>query len=103
MQKIIEAENSDLFDVLAYVAFAAAPQSRHQRAEHAREMASGEFTDKQQTFIDFVLSQYIQQGVDELNQDKLSPLLRLKYRTLPDVFAELGKPDPDIRRLKPPS
>lgn len=93
MQKIIEAENSDLFDVLAYVAFAAAPQSRQQRAEHARQMASGEFTDKQQAFIDFVLSQYVQQGVDELDQDKLSPLLRLKYRALPDAFAELGKPN----------
>jgi type I restriction enzyme R subunit len=98
MQKIIEAENSDLFDVLAYVAFAAAPQSRQQRAERARQMASGEFTDKQQAFIDFVLSQYVQQGVDELDQEKLSPLLRLKYRALPDAFAELGKPD-QVRKV----
>lgn len=93
MQKIIEAEHSDLFDVLAYVAFAAAPQSRQQRAAHARQLASGEFTDRQQAFIDFVLSQYVQQGVDELDQEKLSPLLRLKYRALPDAFAELGKPE----------
>jgi len=98
MQKIIEAENSDLFDVLAYVAFAAAPQSRQRRAEHARHMASGEFTDKQQAFIDFVLSQYVLQGVDELDQEKLSPLLRLKYRALPDAFAELGKPD-QVRKV----
>jgi len=92
MQKIIEAENSDLFDVLAYVAFAAAPQSRQQRAEHARQLASGEFSDKQQAFVDFVLSQYVLQDVDELDQEKLSPLLRLKYRALPDAFAELGQP-----------
>ena len=93
MQKIIEAEHSDLFDVLAYVAFAAAPQSRHQRAEHAIQRAAVELTDKQQAFIAFVLSQYVLQGVDELDQEKLSPLLRLKYRALPDAFAELGKPD----------
>jgi type I restriction enzyme, R subunit len=98
MQKVIDAENSDLFDVLAYVAFAAAPQSRRQRAEHARDLASGEFTDKQQAFIDFVLSQYVLQGVDELDQEKLSPLLRLKYRALPDAFAELGKPD-EVRKV----
>jgi type I restriction enzyme R subunit len=93
MQKIIEAEHSDLFDVLAYVAFAAAPQSRQQRAAHARQLASGEFTDRQQAFIDFVLSQYVLEGVDELDQEKLSPLLRLRYRALPDAFAELGKPE----------
>jgi type I restriction enzyme R subunit len=98
MQKIIEAENSDLFDVLAYVAFAAAPRSRQQRAEHARQTASGEFTDKQKAFIDFVLSQYVLQGVDELDQEKLSSLLRLKYRALPDAFAELGRPD-QVRKV----
>lgn len=93
MQKIIEAEHSDLFDVLAYVAFAAAPRSRSQRAELARQLTSGQFTDKQRAFIDFVLLQYVQQGVEELDQEKLSPLLRLKYRELPDAFAELGKPE----------
>ena len=98
MQKVIEADNSDLFDVLAYVAFASAPKSRQQRAEHARQLASVEVTDKQQAFIEFVLSQYIAQGVDELDQEKLSPLLRLKYRALPDAFAELGRPD-QVRRV----
>lgn len=92
MQKIIEAENCDLFDVLAYVAFASAPRSRQQRAEHARQLAAGEFSDKQQAFIEFVLSQYVLQGVDELDQEKLWPLLRLKYRALLDAFAELGQP-----------
>ena len=36
MQKIIEAENRDLFDVLAYVAFAAEPVTRAERAASAR-------------------------------------------------------------------
>ena len=31
-----------------------------------------------------------QQGVDELDQEKLSPLLRLRYRALNDAFEELG-------------
>jgi type I restriction enzyme R subunit len=65
MQKIIEAENSDLFDVLAYVAFAAT-LSRAERAAAARRTAA-EFTDKQQAFVDFVLAQYVKQGVDELD------------------------------------
>jgi type I restriction enzyme R subunit len=98
MQKIIEAENSDLFDVLAFVAFAMEPKTREQRADAAKAAAAQGLTDKQQAFIDFVLAQYVKQGVDELDQEKLSPLLRLKYRALPDAFAELGRPE-QVRRV----
>ena len=93
MQKIIEAGKSDLFDVLAYVAYARDPISRAARAEAAHTAAVGEFTDKQQAFVDFVLAQYVKQGEEELDQEKLPPLLRVRYRALPDAFAELGKPE----------
>jgi type I restriction enzyme, R subunit len=94
MQKIIEAENSDLFDVLAYVAFAAEPMSRAERAASAKTASAAEFTDKQQGFVDFVLAQYVKQGVDELDQEKLSPLLKLKYKNaIADAFSELGRPE----------
>lgn len=36
---------------------------------------------------------FVKQGVDKLDQEKLSTLLRLRYRTLNDDFAELGKPE----------
>jgi type I restriction enzyme R subunit len=98
MQKIIEAEKSDLFDVLAYVAYAREPLTRQARAEAARVAGAGEFSDRQQAFIDFVLAQYVQQGVDELDAEKLSPLLRLRYKALNDAFAELGKPD-QVRQM----
>jgi type I restriction enzyme R subunit len=94
MQKIIEAENSDLFDVLAYVSFAAAPVTRAERAAAARAATAVEFTDKQRAFVDFVLAQYVSQGVDELDAEKLSPLLKLKYRNaIADAFVELGQPE----------
>jgi type I restriction enzyme, R subunit len=98
MQKIIEAENSDLFDVLAYVSFAAEPVTRSERAAAAKSAVAAEFTDKQQAFVEFVLAQYVRQGVDELDAERLSPLLRLKYQALNDAFAELGKPD-QVRRV----
>ena len=98
MQKIIDAEKSDLFDVLAYVAFASDPLSREARAEACRVAAAEELNDKQRAFIDFVLAQYVKQGVDELEPEKLSPLLRLRYRALNDAFAELGKPE-DVRKV----
>jgi type I restriction enzyme R subunit len=99
MQKVIEAENSDLFDVLAYVSFAAPPVSRAERAAAAKAATGAEFTDKQRAFIDFVLAQYVAQGVDELDAEKLSPLLKLKYRNaIADAFADLGRPD-QVRRV----
>jgi type I restriction enzyme R subunit len=99
MQRVIEAEQSDLFDVLAYVSFAAPPVPRAERAEAARAATAAEFTDKQRAFVEFVLAQYVAQGVDELDADKLSPLLKLKYRNaIADAFAELGRPD-QVRKV----
>jgi type I restriction enzyme R subunit len=94
MQKIIDAEKSDLFDVLAYVAYALPPVTREVRADHARVYINSQFNTKQQAFLDFVLSHYISVGVEELNQDKLKPLLLIKYHnSIQDAVADLGKPE----------
>lgn len=90
MQKIIDAEKSDLFDVLAHVAYALPPQTREDRAEHARAEIGTHFGNRQQAFLNFVLAQYVSQGVGELDEQKLVPLLLLKYKGLPDAAAELG-------------
>ncbi len=99
MQRIIDAENSDLFDVLAYVAYALPTVTREARATEAKSQISVHFTATQQSFIDFVLAQYVQVGVGELAPDKLSPLLKLKYHNaLADAVADLGQPD-EINRV----
>ena len=55
---------------------------------------STRFNTKQQVFIEFVLSQYVKVGVQELDQEKLAPLLRLKYKNaIADAVAELGRPE----------
>lgn len=94
MQKIIDAEKSDLFDVLAHVAYAIPPVTRESRAANARVSITAQFNAKQQAFLDFVLSHYISVGVEELDQEKLTPLLRLKYHdSIADAVADLGRPD----------
>ena len=45
---------------------------------------------KQQEFLDFVLEQYIQAGVGELDRSKLPQLLELKYHAIRDTVTELG-------------
>jgi len=94
MQRIIDAENSDLFDVLAHVAYATAPLTRNERAARAMAVVSANFNSKQRVFIDFVLSHYVSVGVEELDREKLKPLLLLKYHdSLADAVAELGEPE----------
>jgi type I restriction enzyme, R subunit len=94
MQRLIDAEKSELFDVLAYVAFTTAPKTRDDRAAAAQISAASHFTKKQTAFVAFVLQHYVNQGIDELGAEKLSSLLRLKYQNaLNDAFADLGDPD----------
>ena len=95
MQQLIDAEKSDLFDVLAYVAYLLPPVTRVERADHARVYINSQFTAKQQAFLDFVLQHYVTEGVTELDQSKLNPLLRLKYHdSIADAVADLGgKPE----------
>jgi len=53
---------------------------------------------KQREFLDFVLDHYIQQGVGELDQEKLPDLLVLKYHAIADAVTELGSA-PNIRAI----
>jgi type I restriction enzyme R subunit len=94
MQKIIDAEKSDLFDVLAHVAYALPPLSREERAAKAKVEITTHFKPKQQIFLEFVLSHYVAGGVEELEREKLKQLLRRKYGdSLADAVADLGRAD----------
>jgi type I restriction enzyme R subunit len=93
MQKIIDAEKSDFFDLLAHVACAKTPLTREVRAANAMVYINTRFSAKQQVFLDFVLQHYMAESVEELDQQKLTPLLRLKYGAIQDAVADLGRPD----------
>lgn len=93
LQSIIDASKCDLFDVLEYISYSQQPQTREQRATIARSLVAATLTPPQKEFVDFVLSKYIENGVDELEQEKLPQLLILKYRSIPDAKAVLGNLD----------
>jgi type I restriction enzyme, R subunit len=88
---MINAEKSDLFDVLAYIAFALAAITRSERVEAHRSDIYRRYDPKLQSFLDFVLGQYVKQGVEELDQEKLGSLLVLKYHSIPDAVDQLGE------------
>lgn len=98
ISRLIDAEKSDLYDVLAYIAYAAAPISRRERVIAHKSLIFLQYVGKQQEFLDFVLEQYIKEGVRELDQDKLPQLLELKYNDIRDAVSNLGSVS-DIRAV----
>ena len=91
LQKLIDAEKSDLFDVLEYVFNSdIKPMTREERVATAQATIFAILNDQQKEFIDFVLRKYIETGVEELDQDKLPILLTNKYQSLEDAKAILG-------------
>lgn len=91
LQKLIDAEKSDLFDVLEYVFNSdTKPMTREARVAAAQATIFALLDNKQKEFIEFVLSKYIETGVEELDQEKLPILLTNKYQSLEDAKEILG-------------
>ena len=93
VQKLINAENSDLFDVLEYISYAKKPISRNVRVENAKDKIFTNVNEEQKDFINFILEQYIKTGVDELAINNLSNLIKLKYQSIFDGQKVLGNLD----------
>ena len=90
LQKMIDAEQSDLFDVLTYVSFLIKPISRAERVAQSKEKIFEGLDEKQKEFLSFVLSKYEEKGVEELDEEKLPVLLNLKYNAIADAVNQLG-------------
>ena len=93
IQKIIDAEKSDIFDVLEFVAFAKKPLTRSERIENTEEIMKKAFSNDQMEFVNFVLSQYVDEGVFVLDDEKLPILLELKYKSIENAKQLLGNLD----------
>ena len=93
LQKLVDAEKSDLFDVLEFVFNQEKNMqliSREERVAAAQEDIFASLDDKQKEFITFVLDKYIESGVEELDQEKLPVLLMNKYQSLEEAKGILG-------------
>lgn len=97
IQTLIDAKDSDLFDVLEYIRFALAPVSRKERSEISVSKLD-ELTENQRAFIEFLADQYEARGVDELEESRLERLLEAKYSNVVDGIGKLGGVDV-VRKL----
>ncbi|TCT29734.1 EcoAI/FtnUII family type I restriction enzme subunit R [Martelella mediterranea] len=97
MRRLIDAPNSDVFDVLAYVRFTLAPLARAERAEAARSAGLGGYESEMRQFLDYVLTAYEARGIEELSLGKIRDFLRIRYGGTNDAKAALG-PVSEIRK-----
>jgi type I restriction enzyme R subunit len=90
MRRLIDASDSDLFDVLAYMRFSNPPKTREERAGMVEttgmKSAKGEMRD----FLVGVLKAYSTHGETVLALGKLSSFLTARYGTIADAIAKLG-------------
>lgn len=87
MRRLVDAPNSDLFDVLAYIRFTTPPKTR---AESVRSDGIGTDDEKMQTFLLGILKAYEARGESELATRKLGDYLTARYGTLADARTKLG-------------
>ena len=97
LQELIQAQDSDLFDVLEYIANATPPISRAARVKTNEDNIYNLLNPAQREFVQYVLGNYVKEGVDELDVGKLSTLLNAKYGTLHAAQEKLGTPK-EIRK-----
>ena len=90
LQELINAEDSDLFDVLEYIAYAKPPITRSKRVESNKSKIFSSISEKNTEFINFVLQNYINFGDDELEITNLSSILNSKYESIQNAEDELG-------------
>jgi type I restriction enzyme R subunit len=98
MKELIDAKDSDVYDVLRYVAYDSEAMSRKTRVSATQPSINKAFADnKQLEFINFILDKYVEDGVAELSPSKMRSLIELKYNTINDATLLLGAPS-EIRK-----
>ncbi len=95
LKKLTRAQNSDLYDVLLFIAYDTTLLSRTDRADRA-ELRLRDYDSEQQAFLNFVLAQYVEKGVNELDDTRIKGLLELKYKGIHEAKQMLG----DIKSIR---
>ena len=91
IRRLVDAPDSDLFDVLAYVLYTNPPKTRHERADNARhggiEPGEGELRE----LLLGILQAYETRGEDELESGKLASFLIGRYGSVSEGKARIGE------------
>ena len=92
IRTLIDADNSDLLDVLEYISFNVEPIQRAERVQRTDPYVET-LTAQQQDFIKYVITLYIREGIEELGTSKLPEILKMKYGSVEDGTLAIGGSD----------
>ncbi len=90
IRAMVANDKSDLFDVLAYIAFARPIITREERTKERQKEILAACDEKLRCFIEFILGQYVKGDIEELNGNQLPNLLSLYGGSPRDAIAQLG-------------
>jgi type I restriction enzyme R subunit len=90
VRETLMADDSDLFDVLAHVAYSNSMRTREFRAEAGRRRIGDIYDPKIAAFLNYVLDSYVEYGENNLDRSKLNDFVKLKFGTAKECAAELG-------------
>lgn len=90
LQEIIDAKESDLLDVLEYIAYSIKPIKRLDRVEENRDSIYSNLNDNKKDFVNFLVDLYIKAGVSQLSNNNIKDLINMKYNSLEDAKKSLG-------------
>jgi type I restriction enzyme R subunit len=92
LKQIFEADESDIYDVLAHLSFNMDIKTRNERVISVSnsEFVEKYHTDKAKEFIEFILDRYKKDGVKELDEKNLSVLVKLSGNDLKDLKQSFG-------------
>lgn len=97
LREFMGYEDCDMLDVLEFIAYNSTPIERERRAQILRQVEAGKLNQQQMDFVNYVLDLYVRNGFKELDSDKLSTILEMKYHSLTDAMNQLGLKPNEMR------
>ena len=96
-RRILELDQCDMLDVLAYIAYNTTPMERQRRAEILKKQAQAKYTAAQQDFVNYIMELYVRNGFKELSSENLPTLINMKYHSTPDALKQLKMQPQQVR------
>lgn len=90
IRQLVDAPDSDLFDVLSYILFTNCPKTRHDRANNVRGRQMDAFDEETKQLLLSILQAYETDGESELATKKLGQFLVARYGSIGEGKEKLG-------------
>ena len=98
-RRILDMDQCDMLDVLAFIAYNTTPMERQRRAEILKKQVQAKYTAAQQDFVNYIMELYVRNGFKELSSDNLPNIINMKYHSTPDALKKLNMQPQQMREF----